>query len=147
PYSVLWVVLLCFPFLLTIFSVTGRIGTETRHGLYDIVRENYGHRWALVGAVLTILPNLAVIIADLMAVSDGLSILLRQDREFFIAAVAFSIWYILIFRDYKKITRALVLLSLPLYIYVAAAVITAPGITHLLRSAFIPKVTLSGDYI
>jgi Mn2+/Fe2+ NRAMP family transporter len=146
-YSILWVVLLCIPFLLTIFSVTGRIGTETRRGLYDIVRENYGHKWALAGAILTIFTNVAVIIADIMAVTDGLSILLRQDREFFIAAVAFSVWYILIFRDYKKITRALVLLSLPLYIYVAAAVITAPGITQLLRSALIPQVKLSGDYI
>src|SRR5437763_14634780 len=30
--SLLWVVILCVPFLLTIFSVTARIGVETRSG-------------------------------------------------------------------------------------------------------------------
>ena len=43
-----------------------------------------------------------------------------------VAVVAFTVWYVLIFRDYRRITRALVLFSRPLYIYVISAVITAP---------------------
>src|SRR5438270_196478 len=52
-HSLLWVVVLCIPFLLTIFSVTARIGVETRKGLLDLVRENYGRKWAMAGAILT----------------------------------------------------------------------------------------------
>jgi Mn2+/Fe2+ NRAMP family transporter len=65
-HSLLWVVVLCIPFLLTIFSVTARIGVETRKGLLDLVRENYGMKWAMAGAALTIISNFAVIVADLM---------------------------------------------------------------------------------
>ena len=36
-------VLLCVPFLLTVFRVTARIGHETRRGLVDLLRDNYGY--------------------------------------------------------------------------------------------------------
>jgi Mn2+/Fe2+ NRAMP family transporter len=82
-----------------------------------------------------------------MAVTEGMSIVLNQPRMFFVAVTAFSVWYILIFRDYRKITRALVLLSLPLYLYVAAAIMTAPGVRQLLWSTFVPHVQLTAGYV
>jgi Mn2+/Fe2+ NRAMP family transporter len=145
--SLVWVVLLCVPFLLTIFSVASRVGTETRQGLLDLVRDHYGRGWAAAGAALTIVTNLVVIIADLMAVSDGFSIVLRQPRMYFVAGVAFSVWYILIFHDYKKITRALVLVSLPLYLYIAAALIAMPPAWQLIGQILTPRVRPSLGYV
>ena len=52
----------------------------------------------MAGALCAILVNLAVICADLMAVSDAFSILTNQSRMYFVAATAFFIWYILVFR-------------------------------------------------
>ena len=40
-HSLFWVVILIVPFLLAIFSVTGRIGGETGQGLLDLVRAHY----------------------------------------------------------------------------------------------------------
>jgi Mn2+/Fe2+ NRAMP family transporter len=146
-FSLLWVVLLCIPFLLSIFAVTARIGIETGQGLLDLVRVHYGRKIALVGAIIAIVVNMAVVVADLMAVSDALSIILGQPRMYFIAATAFSVWYILIFRDYRKITRVLVLLSMPLYLYIAAAFITAPGLGTLVWNAIVPHMRATPDYI
>ncbi|MBV9608272.1 MAG: divalent metal cation transporter [Acidobacteria bacterium] len=137
-YSLLWVVVLCVPFLLTLFAVTARIGVETGQGVLDLVRVSYGRRLAAIGAGLTILSNVAVVVADLMAVADVLAVLTGVPRLFFVAVTAFSVWYILVFHDYRKITRVLVLVSLPLYIYVAAAIVTAPGIRVLLWNTFVP---------
>ncbi|HET9741308.1 MAG TPA: divalent metal cation transporter [Terriglobales bacterium] len=144
--SLLWVAVLAVPFLLAIFSVTSRIGEQTGQGLLDLVREHYGRKFAITGAVLTIITNLAVVIADIMAVSDALSILTGLSRMFFIAGTAFFVWYILVFQDYQKITRALVLFSLPLYLYVAAAVFTRPHIGALLRDTFVPSMQGTADY-
>jgi len=146
-YSVLWVVVLCVPFLFSVFTVSGRIGQETQKGLVDLLREHYGANWALACAGLVVLINLAMIIADLMAVSDALSIILMQRRSFFVAATAFSIWYVLIFRDYRKITRVLLWVSLPLFVYVAAAVIAAPSVRQVLLSTVLPHVDRSPQYI
>ena len=145
-HSLFWVVALAVPFLLAVFSVTSRIGRETSQGVLDLVREHYGRPIAIGGAALTIVTNLAVVIADIMAVSDAFSILTGLSRMFFIAATAFFVWYILVFQDYQKITRALVFLSLPLYLYVAAAVLTHPGIHNLVRDIFMPKMQATSDY-
>jgi Mn2+/Fe2+ NRAMP family transporter len=146
-YSLLWLVLLCVPFLLTIFAVTARMGVQTRRGLLELVRERYGLKLAVVAVSLTIISNMAVIVADLMAISDAFAIFLRQPRIYFVAGIAFSVWYILIFHDYRKITQALVWLSLPLYVYVAAAFLTRPNLSQLLSNAFIPHVQTNGNWI
>ncbi len=145
-FGLLWVVLLCVPFLIAVFAVSGRLGYETRRGLVDLLRENYGRGLAMACAAVIIAINLAMIIADLMAVSDAFSIILLQQRFFFVAAVSFSIWYILIFRDYRKITHALLLVSLPLFAYVAAAIIAAPPAGEVLLRTVVPRVVPTPAY-
>ncbi len=146
-YSMLWVVLLCVPFLVAVFHVSVRIGYETKKGLVDLLREHYGRGWALACVIVVIAINMAMIVADLMAVSDALSIILRQQRVYFIAVTAFTVWYVLIFRDYRKITHALLWLAMPLFVYVAAAVIAAPSAREVFARTLIPHVARSPDYI
>jgi Mn2+/Fe2+ NRAMP family transporter len=93
------------------------------------------------------LSNVAVVVADLMAVSDVLSVLTGVPRIFFVAVTAFTVWYILVFHDYRKITRVLVLVSLPLYVYVAAAIITAPSLRVLLWNTFVPHFGSSASVV
>ena len=145
-YSLLWVVILCVPLLETIFGVSARLGYETRQGLVDLLRENYGRGIAWLSAGLVILINMAMIIADLMAVSDALSVILGHPRIYFVAAVAFTIWYVLIFRDYRKITNALLWLSLPLFIYVAAAFYATPNLGEVVHRTFLPRVFATPSY-
>jgi len=65
---------------------------------------------------------------------------------FFIVAVAFSVWYILIFRDFRKITHALVLLSLPLFTYVAAAVLAHPDWRQVISHSLFPTIPRMPGY-
>ena len=146
-FSLLWVIVLCIPFLSTVFGVSARIGYEARKGLVDLLRENYGRHLAAVCAVTIVAINMAMIIADLMAVSDGMSIILLQKRSFFVAAVAFTVWYFLIFRDYRKLTRILLWLSVPLFLYVVAAVVSRPNPWNLLVGTFVPHVSRGSEYV
>jgi Mn2+/Fe2+ NRAMP family transporter len=146
-YSLLWVVLLCVPFLAAVFSVSGRLGYQTRCGLVDLLRQNYGKKLAVLCAGVLVAINMAMIVADLMAVSDAISIILGVPRTYFVAAVAFSVWYILIVRDYRKITHILIWLSLPLFVYVAAAVIAAPSAKIVLAGTFAPHIPRSAGYV
>jgi Mn2+/Fe2+ NRAMP family transporter len=146
-FSLLWVVLLCIPILLAVFAVSARLGYQTRMGLVHLLRINYGRKVALACAVLIVVINLAMIVADLMAVSDALSVVLGQTRMLFLAATAFSIWYILIFRDYRRITDALVWLSLPLFVYVASAILAAPSPAQVAWRTFVPHVQVGSDYV
>jgi len=146
-FALLWVIVLCIPFLFTVFAVSARIGYETRKGLVDLLREHYGKSLGMICALAVIAINMAMIIADLMAVSDGMSIILLQKRSFFVAAVAFTVWYVLIFRDYRKLTRVLLWLSLPLFLYVAAAVLSHPDPWQLFVGTFVPRVYRGREYV
>lgn len=145
-YSLLWSVLLCIPFLFSVFAVSARIGYETRQGLVDLLRGHYGKKLAMFCAGVVVAINMAMIVADLMAVTEGFSIIMQLPRMFFIAAVAFSVWYILIFRDYRKITHTLVLLSLPLFIYVAAAILAHPDWGQVISHSFFPQIPRGAGY-
>lgn len=145
-YSLLWSVLLCVPFLLAVFAVSGRIGFETKQGLVDLLRGHYGRAIAMACAGLIVVINMAMIVADLMAVSDAFSIIIQLPRMYFIAATVFSVWYVLIFRDYRKITQALALLSLPLFIYVAAAVFSHPDWRQVISHSLFPRIPRGAGY-
>lgn len=145
-YSLLWSVLLCVPFLLAVFSVSARIGYETRKGLVDLLRGRYGRSVAIGCAALVAVINMAMIVADLMAVTDAFSIILQLPRMFFIAAAAFSVWYVLIFRDYRKITHVLALFSLPLFFYVLAAVLARPDWSQVISHSLFPRIPGGSGY-
>src|SRR5215813_2960061 len=120
-YSLGWVVLLCVPVLFSVFAVSSRIGHETKKGLVELVRENYGRRLALLIALLIVAVNFAMIVGDIVAVSDGFSLITVFPRSYFMAIVAFAVWYILILGNYRKTTKALGTLTLILIAYVVAA--------------------------
>src|SRR5215467_13336718 len=94
-YSLGWVVLLCVPVLFSVFAVSSRIGQQTKQGLVELVRTQYGKRLALLIALLIVAVNFAMIVGDLVAVSDGLSLLTLFPRSYFLAIVGFTIWYVL----------------------------------------------------
>jgi Mn2+/Fe2+ NRAMP family transporter len=146
-YSLLWVVVLCVPFLIAVSAVSNRLGMQTHKGLVDLIRETYGRKFALGCALVVLVINLAMIIADLMAVSAGLGILLDLPRLDFVALVAFSVWYILILHDYRFFTRIFLWLTVPLFTYIAAAVMAAPPPGRLLVSTVMPRVPQSPAYV
>src|SRR5713226_3395885 len=106
-YSVGWVVLLCVPVLFSVFAVSSRIGHQTHKGLVELVRLHYGRKIAIGIALLIVVVNLAMVIGDIVAVSDGFSLITMLPRSYFLAIVAFTVWYVLILGNYQKTTKAL----------------------------------------
>src|SRR6266481_7261394 len=43
-----WVVVLCVPVLFSVFAISSRIGQETKKGLVELIREQYGRKMALL---------------------------------------------------------------------------------------------------
>jgi len=137
--SLAWVVLLSIPILQSIFAVAARIGHETRLGLIKLVRENFGHKIAIVLACMVVAVNVLMIVADIMAVSDGLSILLVQPRRFFPGVVAFVVWLILTRTSYHRVNNILSLMALFLLSYVAAAYLASDSLLAVAKGIVMPK--------
>jgi Mn2+/Fe2+ NRAMP family transporter len=138
--SVGWIVILCIPILMSVFGVSARIGAETRTGLIQLVRQHFGRSWAVILASMVAGVNILMIVADVSAVSEALSIVLTQPPYYFTAVVAFTVWYILTLAGYEKVNRTLSLLALFLFAYVAAAFLSNSSLLtvakHIVRPTF-----------
>src|SRR5215470_5976401 len=139
-YSLGWVVLLCVPVLFSVFAVSSRIGQETRRGLVELVRRNYGRKMALTVALLIVAVNFAMIVGDIVAVSDGFSLITVFPRSYFLAIVGFVIWYVLIIGNYQRTTKALGTLTLVLVAYAVAAYHVTDSFMALARGVFLPNI-------
>ncbi len=145
-YSVGWVVLLSMPVLWSVFSVSARIGRDSRKGLVELVREQYGQNTALALALGVFAVNFAMIIGDLVAVSDALSIVTNQWRAFFLVPLAFLVWYMLIVGNARKSMERLGLLSLFLISYVLAACFSVRSPAALARGILLPHLEATSAY-
>src|SRR5579859_315852 len=142
-----WVVVLCVPVLFSVFAVSSRIGHETRKGLVELIRENYSRKTALAIAALIAVVNLAMIVGDIVAVSDGFSLITLAPRSFFLAIVGFTVWYVLIIGNYQKTTKILGTLTLILVAYVIAAARVTDSFTGLAKDVLLPHMQVSTDYM
>lgn len=142
-----WVVALCAPILHTAFKVSARIGMVTRKGLVQLVTEQYGRRFAIPLAACMVAVNLLMIIGDIVAVSDAASLLTRQPRAFFIAVMAFMVWYVLILGSYEKVSSLLAVMSLALLAYVVAAGFTVDKPLETLSAVMKPHFSYSSGYL
>jgi Mn2+/Fe2+ NRAMP family transporter len=145
-YSVGWVVLLAIPVLWSVLSVSARIGRDSRKGLVELVREQYGRPLALLLALGVFGVNFAMIIGDLVAVSDALSIVTGQWRAFFLVPLAFLVWYMLIVGNARKSMERLGLLALFLIAYVVDACFTVHSPLGLARDVLLPHLQASSAY-
>jgi manganese transport protein len=136
--SIGWVVIACIPILWSVFSVSARLGLHSRRGLVEMIRLRRGRAAAglIAGCMATV--NLAMIIADLRAVSDGFTVIFDVPRMFFLIPVALVVWWILIRGNFQKITRVLGLLALAQLAYVAAAVLATHSVIALVKAIFLP---------
>jgi Mn2+/Fe2+ NRAMP family transporter len=146
-YSLGWVVLLCVPVLFSIFAVSSRIGHETKQGLVELVRTQYGKRVALAIALLIVGVNFAMIVGDIVAVSDGFSLITAFPRVYFLALVSFTIWYVLILGSYHKTTKVLGALTLILIAYVVAAYHVTDSFPGLARGILLPRMQGNTAYM
>src|SRR5438270_10495920 len=142
-----WVVVLCVPVLFSVFAVSSRLGQETKKGLVELIREQYGRKSALVIALLIVGVNMAMIVGDIVAVSDSCSLLTMAPRSFFLAIVGFTVWYVLIIGNYQQTTKVLGTLTLMLIAYVVAAYRVTDSFVTLARDVLLPRMQVNSGYM
>ena len=146
-YSIGWVVFLAVPILWAVFNVSARIGHQGDRGLVELIRRGYGRSagWVMAAAMISV--NTMMVIADLVAVSDAFSLILQQKRVYFLPAVAFAVWYLLVLGDYRKSNRALIWFAIFQAAYLAAAVMSVQSWPGLAKGLFLPHITGNPAYL
>jgi NRAMP (natural resistance-associated macrophage protein)-like metal ion transporter len=146
-YATLWTALLSFPLMAAIQLMCARLGMVTGGGLASVIRARYS-RWVLwFACALVIVANVFNIGADLGGMGDAMQMITGVRAYFWTPFFAALILGLLLWASYRTMARVFKWLTMVLFAYVAAAFLSHPNWSAVLRATFIPHVEWSKDYI
>lgn len=143
--SLLWLMLLSTPMLITVQLTCAKLGVVCKAGLSSVLRERYGLRVAILAAALIGVANVATMGADLAGTAAGAQLLLPGDISWklLVLPIAVAIWYVQVYRSFAFIRGLFTLLASVLTTYILAGLLARPDWALVLRNTFIPDIRLN----
>ena len=138
----LWLILLSTPLYQAVQFASAKLGRITQKGLAEVLREHYGRKLALPAVLTLLVANIALITADLVAVSSGLELLTHIAWPWFVVPVAIILWYLVVFSNFKLIKKIFVGLSLAFAAYIVTGILARPSWGDVLINTFVPHISL-----
>lgn len=139
-YALLWTALYQIPLMSAIQLLAARIGLATRRNVPQVIADTFP-RWVLWAVVLCLLvANTVNVAADLAGVAAGFELLTKVPHLWFVPFVAAAVIAGLMLAKYRAIRQVLKWLTLSLFAYVIAAVLSRPHWGEVLRRSFVPTV-------
>ena len=146
-YSTLWTVLFTFPLMSAVQEMCARIGLVTGHGLAGVMRLHYPKLLLYPIAFLVVVANIINIGADLGGMAAASNLLVGIHPLIFAAIYTAIVVATLIFVPYHIFVRYLKWLTLALFTYVLAAVITQQDWFSILLNTIWPRISLDAKYL
>src|SRR5436305_2007166 len=139
-YTPLWTALFSFPLMVAVQMMCARLGMVSGHGLASVVRHHYS-RWILWGAcTLLIVAYVVNIGADLGGMADATQMVTGINSLVWTPIYAALIVSLLFWTSYKQVARIFKWLTLILFAYVVAALLSKPDWSAVLSSTVVPRL-------
>ncbi|HKO15899.1 MAG TPA: divalent metal cation transporter [Gemmatimonadaceae bacterium] len=146
-YGLLWTAIISLPLMAAVQLMCARIGIVKKSGLAAVLREHYP-RWLLwLACALLLVGNTINIAADLAGMAAGAQLLTGVGAVWFVPGFTLLILALLVFASYERMTRVLKWITLALFSYVLAAVLSRPDWPGVLRGVVLPRVVWSEGYL
>jgi NRAMP (natural resistance-associated macrophage protein)-like metal ion transporter len=147
-YATLWTALLTFPLMSAVQYTCAKIGLVTGRGLAGVLRRHYP-RPLLYGAVVALfVANTINVGADLGAIAAAINLLVPAlPVTPLILPIAVAILALQIWGSYRLIAKLFKWLTLALFAYVGAGILSRPDVGEVLRATFIPTISLDRTFL
>ena len=145
-FSLIWLSLFSFPFMVTIQEMCARIGITTGVGLATNIKRHFSKKILYFCVVLLLFANIFNIGADLGAMAESTR-LIFPDISFYLLVVFFALVSLAlqIFIPYKKYSKYLKYLALILIAYIVSAFYVNIDWSTVFKHFVIPSVNFSKD--
>jgi Mn2+/Fe2+ NRAMP family transporter len=142
-----WLLLLSTPMLIFVMQMSAKVANVTKSDLAGLLRTTFGARVATPAVVLMVIANVITMGADLLAMGAAIQLLTGIKFIYWIVPMAAVMAGVTIFLDYKVVSKYLLWLVAVYATYIVAAVLARPDWGDVLRSTFLPRISLSPDYM
>ena len=124
-YATLWLFPLMALLLGIIQESIARMGTKTGKGLSALIRERFGIRLTSFAMLALLVANIATILSQFAGVAAGME-LFGVSKYISVPVAALAVWLLVVGGSYKRVEKVLLVISLLLLAYIAAAIMAKP---------------------
>ncbi len=142
-----WLLFLSTPLLIAVMQMSARVANVTKSDLASLLRTTFGARVASPAVVLMVIANVITMGADLLAMGAAIELLTGIKFIYWIVPLVALMAGVTIFLDYKTVSKFLLWLVAVFATYIVAAVLARPDWGDVIRSTFLPRISLSPDYL
>jgi Mn2+/Fe2+ NRAMP family transporter len=142
-----WLLFLSTPMLIVVMQMSAKVANVTKSDLAGLLRTTFGARVATPAVVLMVIANVITMGADLLAMGAAVQLLTGIKFIYWIVPMAAIMAGVTIFLDYKVVSKYLLWLVAVYATYIVAAVLARPDWGDVVRSTFLPRISLSPDYM
>jgi Mn2+/Fe2+ NRAMP family transporter len=145
-YDLLWMMVLITISLVVVQEMAARMGAVTGKGLAELVREQYGVRWAFFSAACVLVANLGICISEFVGIAAALS-LAHVPAQVCVPIAALVVWLLLVRGSYKVAERVFVFMTIPFFAYPVAAILARPDWHKVAASVVVPHIHTTPNYV
>lgn len=145
-YDLLWMMVVITVSLIVVQEMAARMGAVTGKGLAELIREQYGVRWALFSTVSAPLANLGICISEFVGIGAALN-LAGVPFQVSVPIAAVVVWLLVVRGSYKVAERVFVLMTIPFFAYPIAAILARPHWGSVGKAIVAPHIQLNSAYL
>ncbi|GAC1668104.1 MAG: divalent metal cation transporter [Candidatus Dormibacteraceae bacterium] len=146
-YAQNWILLLSTPMLIAVQQMSGKVANVTKSDLASLLRTHFGRRVATPAVVLMVIANVITMGADLVAMSAAVELVTHIKFIYWIVPLVALMAGVTIFLDYRTVSKYLLWLVAVFATYIVAAFMARPDWADVVRSTFVPKISMSSEYL
>jgi len=141
-----WLLFLSTPMLIVVLQMSAKVANVTKSDLASLLRTEFGRRVATPAVVLMVAANVITMGADLVAMGAAVELLTGIKFIYWIVPLVALMGGVTIFLDYRTVSKYLLWLVAVFATYIVAAIMARPDWGDVLRSAVVPRISMSPDY-
>ena len=146
-YQLAWLALLVAPMLGVVQIIAAHVGSVTRNDLQTLTLKRFGPRVAVTLLISVVIVNVVTIAADLQAGAAGIGLLSGVDSRWLVVPLGLALVGLLLVGKYKEVVGVLRYLLLGFLAFGVAAFLAHPDWSKVLRSSFVPTLSLHRDVV
>src|SRR5947209_15985910 len=127
------------------------MGAATGKGLADLIREQFGVRWAALAMLALLIANTGVTVSEFLGIAASVQVLANDPHTPFVylvvPLVGLALWWLVIKGSYRRVEKIFLLMSLGFLAYIPAAFAAHPAWGDVGRSIILPHLDSSSGYL
>jgi Mn2+/Fe2+ NRAMP family transporter len=132
--------------LIVVQEMAARMGAVTGKGLAELIREQYGVRWALFATASVLVANVGICISEFVGIGAALG-LAGVAPQLSVPIAAAAVWLLVVRGSYKLAERVFVLMTVVFFAYPVAALLAGPSWGAVGHAIVAPQIHATSPYL